>query len=328
MHERAKTRIAVVIPVYGARYLHASLASVFNQTRPADEVIVVDDGSPERSVIDDAVALYGNRVVRLRQPNLGAGAARNHGVRSTDADLIALLDADDSWTPELLREQERRLMRTRGCTLVYANATLIGTGPLPGRYFIDRAPSRGEVTVEALISQRCTVLTSSVLVRRSALVECGLFDEELWRGQDFDMWVRLAHRGARFEYTSAPLVVRRLHGANLSGDRMTELERARAVLVKLSVKLDLSPGEQDALRSRVGRLDSWAEAEQGKRSLKAGDVAAARARFARAANDQADWSTRAAAWAMRFAPTLTHRAYLLKTRRQRPAEGTLMAPGG
>lgn len=328
MHEQAKTRIAVVIPVYGAQYLPACLASVFNQTRPADEVIVVDDGSPEGSLIDDAVARYGERVVRLRQPNLGAGAARNHGVRSTNADLIAFLDADDLWAPELLCEQERRLMSPPGHTLVYANATLIGTSPLPGRVFMDRAPSCGEVTVEALIRQRCTVLTSSVLVRRSALMECGLFDEEIWRGQDFDMWVRLAHRGARFAYTSDALVVRRIHGATLSGDRMTELERARAVLMKLSAKLDLTADEQHALRSRVGLLESWAEAEQGKRSLKAGDLAAARARFARAASEHAEWSTQAVAWAMRFAPTLTRRAYLLKTRRHQPAGGTLVAPGG
>lgn len=327
MHEQATTRIAVVIPVYGARYLAACLASVFAQTRPADEVIVVDDGSPERSLIDEAVAPYGERVVRLRQPNLGAGAARNHGVRSTDAELIAFLDADDLWAPELLREQERRLTAPPGCTLVYSNATLIGTGALPGRLFTDRAPSCGEVTVEALVRQRCTVLTSSVLVRRSALIACGLFDETLWRGQDFDMWVRLAHRGASFAYTSDPLVVRRFHGANLSGDRLTELERARAVLMKLSTKLDLSPAEQQALRGRVGLLESWAEAEEGKRSLKAGDVAGAQARFARAATEHAEWTTRAAALALRFAPTLTRRAYLVKTRRHRSAGSTLVASG-
>ena len=65
----------------------------------------------------------------------------------------------------------------------------------------------------------------SVWTLRMYCEECGLFDEGIWRGQDFDMWVRLAHRGARFAYTSDALVVRRIHGASLSGDRMTELER-------------------------------------------------------------------------------------------------------
>ena len=315
MLDATNTHIAVVIPVYRAQYLAECLASVFAQTRPPDEVVVVDDGSPDGNLLDRVTAPYAGRLQLIRQPNLGAAAARNNGILSTRAGLIAFLDADDVWFPAFLDQQERRLTDAKGCTLVYANATLMGSGPLPGRLFMDMAPSSGDVTVEALLSQRCTVLTSSVLVRRSALVNTGLFDVDLRRGQDFDMWVRLAHRYAHFAYTTEPLLARRIHGDNLSGDRIAELERALSVLSKLAAKLELTSAERNVLEARVRVLASGVHAEHGKRSLKAGDIAEAQARFARAVDEQAGWKMRAVCWALRLGPGLTRRAYLIKTRR-------------
>lgn len=328
MLEPTNTRIAVVIPVYRALYLADCLASVFAQTRLPDEVIVVDDGSPDGDLIDRATARYAGRLRLIRQANLGAGAARNAGIRCTTAGLIAFLDADDVWFAAFLEKQAQRLMDAKDCTLVYANAVLVGDGPLPGRLFMDRAPSSGEVTVEALISQRCTVLTSSVLMHRSALLNAGLFDVALRRGQDFDMWVRLAHRHAHFAYTTEPLLARRIHRDNLSGDRLTELERAASVLSKLSAKLQLTFAEREALEARVRVLASTVHAEHGKRSLRAGDIAEAQARFARAAEEQAGWKIRAVLWALRLGPGLTRRAYLIKTFRHSDAAVNILPRAG
>jgi glycosyltransferase involved in cell wall biosynthesis len=324
-----KPQIAVVIPVYRARYLRECLDSVMAQTHLPDEVIVVDDGSPDAGLIELATAPHAGRLRLIRQENRGAGAARNLGILCASAELIAFLDADDVWCPTFLEDQTHRLAEAPDCTLVYANATLVGDGPLPGRLFMDLAPSSGDVTVDALLSQRCTVLTSSVLVRRSALVNTGLFDEELRRGQDFDLWVRLAHSHAHFAYTTEPLLARRIHSHNLSGDRITELERAMSVLRKLSTKLTFTDSERQALDTRVRVLESNVHAEHGKRSLRTGDIAAAQARFARAAECQAEWKARAVQWALRLAPGLTRRAYLFKTRRQSAtAFSAVTASGG
>jgi glycosyltransferase involved in cell wall biosynthesis len=73
--------IAVIIPVYRAHYLAECLASAFAQTLPPTQVIVIDDGSPDGRAIDNAVAPYKDRLTLLRQENLGAGAARNRGLR-------------------------------------------------------------------------------------------------------------------------------------------------------------------------------------------------------------------------------------------------------
>lgn len=320
MQRSTPSRIAVVIPVFRAHYLGDCLASVFAQTRPADQVIVVDDGSPDGAAIAAAVAPFDGRVTVLRQENLGAGAARNQGITHTDAERIAFLDADDLWCPEQLERQTRLLDEDPNRVLVYANGRLMGDGPLRGMLFMDTAPSTGEPTLEALLTQRCTVLTSSVLVKRDALTAAGLFDESLRRGQDFDMWVRLAAAGARFGYTTEPLVYRRIHTMNLSGDRITELERAAAVLEKLRAKIQFGPSESRALDARLRLLRGDIHAERGKRDLAAGAVGDAAAHFREAAGAGAGWKVQVVNLALRIAPRVTRHAYALKTRRGTAAE--------
>jgi glycosyltransferase involved in cell wall biosynthesis len=98
--------VSVVIPAYNAEaYLREALDSVFAQTRPPDEVVVVDDGSTDRT--SEVAASYGDRVRLLRQPNRGEAAARNAGVLAARGALIAFLDADDTWLPRYLESQLR-----------------------------------------------------------------------------------------------------------------------------------------------------------------------------------------------------------------------------
>ena len=312
--------IAVVIPVYRAHYLAECLASVFAQTLRPTQIIVVDDGSPDREVIDDAVTPYRHRLTLLRQENLGAGAARNRGVQHASTDLVAFLDADDLWCPHLLESQVRLLAQQDGPVLVYANGRLIGDGPLRGMLFMDTAPSTGEPTVDALLSQRCTVLTSSVVVQRTALIAAGLFDEALRRGQDFDMWLRVAAAGGRLSYTTEPLVYRRIHDMNLSGDRLKELERAAAVFSRLLAKINFGPGARRVLEARLRLLQGDIHAERGKRDLAAGAVGDAAAHFREAAGAGAGWKVQVVNLALRIAPRATQHAYAIKTRRSAAPE--------
>src|SRR5687768_12996577 len=89
----APVRVAAVIPVFGGGYLTQALQSVLRQTRLPDEIIVVDDGSPDRAEVVTTVASFGDRVRLIEQSNLGAAAARNRGMAATDAEFVALLDA-------------------------------------------------------------------------------------------------------------------------------------------------------------------------------------------------------------------------------------------
>lgn len=318
MHENASERVTVIIPVYRAHFFADCLASVFAQTRRPDRVIVVDDGSPEGAVIERAVRRYGDEVTLIRQENRGAGAARNRGILASNTDLIAFLDADDEWAPAFLQEQID-LMRAYRLGVVYANGEIVGDTPLRGMRFMDTAPSQGTVTVDALLSQRCTVLTSSVVARRTELLDVGLFDEDLRRGQDFDLWVRLAAAGAVFAYTTAPLVKRRVHAQNLSGDRISELERALDVLLKLRHKGLLTPPQCDVLDARVRVLRAQIATEQGKKTLLAGDLPEARWHFRQAVTEGGGWKPLVVRLALQVAPTMTRHAYLFRMRRHAAA---------
>ncbi|HET7536321.1 MAG TPA: glycosyltransferase family A protein, partial [Candidatus Didemnitutus sp.] len=100
--------VSAIIPTYNrAHLLPAALASIFAQTQPVDEVIVVDDGSKDNTA--DVLRTYGDRVRYIRQQNAGAGAARNHGMREARGDYVAFLDSDDLWMPEKNARQQELL---------------------------------------------------------------------------------------------------------------------------------------------------------------------------------------------------------------------------
>src|SRR5262249_6764866 len=162
------------------------LTSVFQQTFTDFEVIVVNDGSPDTPDLERALAPFRSRLCYLVQSNAGAATARNAGILKSRGAFIALLDADDRWEPEFLASQCAHLHEHPHCALVYADARISGETPLAGRTFMATTPSVGEVTVESLLRQECTVLTSTVVVRRECLTRIGLFNPLLRRGHDFE----------------------------------------------------------------------------------------------------------------------------------------------
>jgi glycosyltransferase involved in cell wall biosynthesis len=111
-------RISTVIPTYNrAELLERSVRSVLAQTRPADEVLVVDDGSTDATA--DVVRALGPTVRYLRQANAGASAARNHGVRVASGEYVAFLDSDDEWASDFLARMDAAIVATGAYGLTY-----------------------------------------------------------------------------------------------------------------------------------------------------------------------------------------------------------------
>ena len=103
--------VSVVIPTYNRAHLVGrAVASALANIRPGDEVIVVDDGSTDRT--EEALAAYADRIRYVRTPNGGAGVARNRGLEEARGPLVAFLDSDDEWMPGKLQLQ-RSLMQAR-----------------------------------------------------------------------------------------------------------------------------------------------------------------------------------------------------------------------
>lgn len=191
--------ISVVIPAYQARAtVIRAIDSVVAQTFPVHEIVVVDDGSPDR--LGELVERVANSRIRLfRQRNQGAAAARNTGVQEATGDWIAFLDADDYWEVEKLQSQRDTVVKYPQLDMLASrfyeqqpdSGRLIGTLRPQDRSFYDRPLSAsGEFAFRAALR----VWTGTVLVRRELAVKHP-FVSGLEPAEDRDCWVRIIRDG-------------------------------------------------------------------------------------------------------------------------------------
>jgi glycosyltransferase involved in cell wall biosynthesis len=298
--------VSVIIPAYNAAAdIGDALASVFEQTATNCEVILVNDGSPDTPTLERAIAPFTSRLRYIVQPNAGAAGARNSGILASRAPCLAFLDADDRWAPTFLASQLTYLRQHPACALVYADARISGETPLAGRTFMATTPSSGDVTVASLLAQRCTVLTSTVVLRRDWLRRAGLFNPAIRRGHDFDLWVRIAFAGGRIEYQRRVLAERRVRCSGLSGDPLHELDRARSVYLHLAQTLPLGVREREALRGRLMWIIDRRDVERARASLAKGDVERAQQHLVSVARP--DHKVRMLRAVIRVAPTLVRK---------------------
>ena len=199
--------VSVVIPAYqAAETLERALASIAVQTVSPREVIVVDDGSDDDTVgcaLACSELIANAELIVQEQPNQGAGAARNAGVRIATQPVIAFLDADDDWLPEHL-ESSLSLMFENNLTLTAHNEWLVEDG------FESLNDSTARLTQwpDPFVSIFCKgcISTSTVLVRREAIATAGGFDPSLANGQDVDLWLAiLSNPDVAFEIFEQPL---------------------------------------------------------------------------------------------------------------------------
>ncbi len=201
--------ISVVIPAFNnEKYIARAIGSVLAQTRPADEIIVVDDGSTDGTA--NEVRTFGDTVRLIRQKNGGASAARNAGVLAAAGEWIAFLDADDEWLPNKLELQVEHLRRHPDLMWTAGNfqRCTCQNGHTPfDAYFID--PEQDAEVIDyfkAYISQR-PGCTDTMLVKKEALIEAGLFRVGLVRINDEGMWFRIAYRWSVIGFVSQPLAI-------------------------------------------------------------------------------------------------------------------------
>lgn len=208
--------VSVIIPAYrAAQTIGRAIDSLLTQTRPPQEILVIDDGSPDD--LASTLAAYGERVRLHRQANGGAASARNRGIELATGELIAFLDADDYWEPFKLERQLAILERHPEVGLIAAHSfqELPGepryTYPVSPSGYYDRVLSVGGAeTVE--VARR--IWTSTVVVRRSVLAE-QRFDTSLATAEDVDLWIRLV-LAAPVYLMSQPLATGVLTAGSLS----------------------------------------------------------------------------------------------------------------
>jgi glycosyltransferase involved in cell wall biosynthesis len=187
---RTKTSISVVIPTYNrAELVLRALRSVLAQTRPAEQVIVVDDGSTDDT--GPLARIQFGSVDYLAQENRGVSAARNRGIEVATGEWIALLDSDDEWLPEKLERQMACLEQEPDYRLCHTDEIWVRRGRRvnPRR---KHAKQGGWIFRDCL--PLCAISPSSVLIHRSLFEEVGRFDETLPACEDYDLWLRVCSR--------------------------------------------------------------------------------------------------------------------------------------
>jgi GT2 family glycosyltransferase len=265
--------VSVIVPAYRVtESIAATLDSVWAQTFTDYEIIVVNDGPPDTEELESVLAPYRDRIVYLRQENQGLSGARNTGIRAARGKYIAPLDADDMWDPERLAAQVAVLEAEPPIDLVYADARIFGDLPEAGKTVMDLCPSAGEVTFERLVARQCTVHVCVTVCRREALIRAGLFDPDLRRVEDIDMWLRISRQRHRIVYQRRVLGSYRRRAGSLSSDRVAMLEAFLTVLAKAASEPQLTAAQREAVAHQCAVERASLDLERGKRAFLAGDA--------------------------------------------------------
>ena len=182
--ENMSATVTALIAVYnGEKYIDRAIQSVLAQHRPADELIVVDDGSTDGTA--EAIQQYGSSLRYVRQDNKGVSVARNVGIRLAKSSWVAFLDHDDQWLPNKLDRQMAILEATPSASVCYSGYWFHGlTGaPIRKHWPLNRQWPDSRI--------RNPFPPSVAVVRRSALLALGGFREDLRGCEDWDLFVRL-----------------------------------------------------------------------------------------------------------------------------------------
>ncbi len=319
----AAPKVSVIIPAYNvAEYIEETLDSVFAQTFKDFEIIVINDGSPDTEIFEPILEQYLDRIIYLKQENTGVGPARNVAIEHARGELLAFLDGDDVWLPEFL-ESQVGFLEKNNYDLVYADAYLFGGSAIAGRTFMQDAPSEGEANFESLLDLRCNIILSGSVARRKAVVDAGMFEWKDARAQDFHLWLRMAHRGARVGYQTKALLKYRVRLNSLSGNSVQRVQREIDVYHRVMQAIKLDQSEQKIIQKQLERLKAELEIERGKAFLLGEDFVSAQNAFEKANEYRRSNRLRVIIFLLRFAPHL-----LLKIYHSRRAEEIGFVPGG
>lgn len=226
--------VDVIIPVFNAeRFVRTAVMSALSQSYPVRRVIVVNDASTDRTGMILASIHHPKLQIVSHTTNRGEAAARNTGLRSTNADFVGFLDADDIWACNKIERQLHVFNHTtvRNCGVVYCDFTYVDEYgiPFPGRKIPPRF--RGTIFPQLIKGNCISGSASAVLIRQACIAQIENFDERLIYGADWDYWLRCAAKFG-FDFVDEPLVQIRVHNASIqrSLSRSRKLRRLSDLL--------------------------------------------------------------------------------------------------
>jgi glycosyltransferase involved in cell wall biosynthesis len=241
-------KVSVILTTYNGAtrgYLNTAIESVLSQSFQDFELLIIDDGSSDRTA-DECKQYMGNgRVTYIFQDNKGLAGARNTGIELSSGKYICLLDDDDVWKPEKLQRQlefsQNRLSGVDNWGLIFTWLELIDERANVVSY---RGHHQEGWIFRELLFENTIDAPSSVLIKREVFDRVGFFDKQFGRCADWDMWLRVSKEYRIFP-TKEYLVQYREHAQSMSANVEAFLEEEKAVLKKAlsEVPAEINPSE-------------------------------------------------------------------------------------
>jgi glycosyltransferase involved in cell wall biosynthesis len=239
--------VSVVLPTFNSGHLlPRAIKSILEQTLSDFELIVVNDGSTDDTV-NIVNQISDQRIILINLPkNYGANYARNVGIASARAELIAFHDSDDEWLPAKLELQVSCLNSSDDPLATVAYVLVAYSHPVwweDGKSEFSPTVYEGDVFLPLVKRQLCPV-TPQVMVKRSALINVGSFDIALPCYQDLDLFMRLSQTSNHFVAVNKPLVIKHNSDSCISSNVASKIRGTELFLCKWSQIVKLSCGNQ------------------------------------------------------------------------------------
>lgn len=211
-------RVSVVIPTYNcSKFITEAIDSVLNQTYKDLEIIVVDDGSTDKTKEVLKAFIDRKSIYYVYQENKGPGAARNTGIKAAQGEYIAFLDADDQWFRDKLRLQLEYLGKNSQNAFIYTDLMEMHNDQIIYRSRLKEGGYKhvAEGWIYDNLLKESFVFAQTVIVKREILNEVGMFDEGLRIAEDRDLWLRVGEK-YQIGFMDEVLTIRRKHDSNLT----------------------------------------------------------------------------------------------------------------
>jgi len=230
--------VSVVTPSYNkVAFIEETILSIRNQTYPHIEHIVVDGGSTDGTL--DILRRYEDKLKWISEPDKGQSDAINKGWRMAKGQILAYLNADDTYMPWAVESAVRCLSDNPDAGMIYGQCSIIDQhGQVTGQY------TREDFNMKRLLCCSCFIAQPTVFIRREVLNEVGYLDTNLYMAMDLDFWIRIALK-YRVKYLTRLLANYRFCPGTKTAD---ELYRNEADHLHILEKLFANPSLPTDLR--------------------------------------------------------------------------------